>query len=494
MFAMRAMFMKFGLLGLALAGAVQSAHAFSLAGPLAVWQDARKSFGLGGNAFGPMNVGEEYRYNVPTLYYAFDDSFVQYFGSNGVSEVEAAVGILNALPRMSSVDLNDYPLDVRRPNLRAQALNLMDLKSVALGMLVQNLGLLESIRYVFTLRDVVDQPCCNLFRVVRRNIDPTSGTYSSYINNQLFTYRDIFCICTPIQLAYIQNEPVDPLSWNEPVASMFSSYPAVSRFSVGQFYTGLTRDDVGGLKYIYQKMNQQWESTIFGVAGGGGAWGPPPGGTNGTGTNFITTGVRYGVDKLTFKRVNFDSLIGALFQPITNTYTETVITNGIAVQQSLSRAVYLPDILFTAGDTLSASAMTVVNGPNPSLTITFTGSTGGPYAIIAFPGAGTLDPTLGPVNAGPGVWNPVSAYVFNNTGPLSINLPGGFVTETNAIPVMTWASFGTSTNIIIYPTGASIDELESQILSSSQGQAWGPPGFVPPNQQTTGGGTGAVTP
>jgi hypothetical protein len=32
---------------------------------------------------GPMNLGEEYRWNMPTLYYAVDQSFLDYFGSNG---------------------------------------------------------------------------------------------------------------------------------------------------------------------------------------------------------------------------------------------------------------------------------------------------------------------------------------------------------------------------------------------------------------------------
>ena len=40
-----------------------------------------------------MVLGEEYRWNVPVLTYAFDQSFLDYFGSNGVAAVEKAFQI-----------------------------------------------------------------------------------------------------------------------------------------------------------------------------------------------------------------------------------------------------------------------------------------------------------------------------------------------------------------------------------------------------------------
>ena len=68
---------------------------------------------------------------------------------------------------------------------------------------------------------------------------------------------------------------------------------------------------------------------------------------------------------------------------------------------------------------------------------------------------------------------PGHLIVFNNAGPLAINDPF-FVAETNAVPIYTWGSFGSSTNISIYPFGASIEQLEQQILSTGGGIPWGP--------------------
>ena len=42
---------------------------------------------------GPMNLGEEYRWNVPIITYGFDEAFLNFFGTNGVLEVEKAIAI-----------------------------------------------------------------------------------------------------------------------------------------------------------------------------------------------------------------------------------------------------------------------------------------------------------------------------------------------------------------------------------------------------------------
>ena len=70
----------------------------------------------------------------PFIYYAFDQSFLDYFGSNGVWAVEQAIAVLNGLTNFSkySANLTEVPMETRRINYRAQALHLFDLKSVAL--------------------------------------------------------------------------------------------------------------------------------------------------------------------------------------------------------------------------------------------------------------------------------------------------------------------------------------------------------------------------
>ena len=56
-----------------------------------------------GDIGGPMDIGDGYRWNVPVVTYGFDQSFLDYFGTNGVAAVEGAIQILNDLPPASSI-------------------------------------------------------------------------------------------------------------------------------------------------------------------------------------------------------------------------------------------------------------------------------------------------------------------------------------------------------------------------------------------------------
>src|SRR5690242_6916 len=104
-------------LGLLL-GFAGGAGAFSLLGPFKIganfageeWQGApfdNRPQGLGynlaGDIGGPMLPFEGYRWNVPVLTYAFDFTFLQYFGPQGVAAVDQAFAILNALPPASQM-------------------------------------------------------------------------------------------------------------------------------------------------------------------------------------------------------------------------------------------------------------------------------------------------------------------------------------------------------------------------------------------------------
>src|SRR5262249_6697159 len=89
---------------------------------------------------------------------------------------------------------------------------------------------------------------------------------SSYVNGALFTYY-ILEVC--------QNSPVLADAIEFPVDPLDVTYTAVAADSVaivgttlntglllpGKFYTGLTRDDVGGLRYLMRTNNMNWEST-----------------------------------------------------------------------------------------------------------------------------------------------------------------------------------------------------------------------------------------
>src|SRR4051812_27721716 len=68
----------------------QKSYGFSLLGPVneAYQQGASPNqldYNFPGSDIGaPKNLGEEYRWNIPFVYYAFDQNFFDYFGSNGV--------------------------------------------------------------------------------------------------------------------------------------------------------------------------------------------------------------------------------------------------------------------------------------------------------------------------------------------------------------------------------------------------------------------------
>jgi hypothetical protein len=99
---------RFWLIILFWAGA-NSAFAFALLGPFAPWMTAQLSYQDGFSIGGPMDIGQGYRWNVPVVTYGYDPSFIEYFGTNGVAAVEAAIQILNDVPPASSVVLTNYP-------------------------------------------------------------------------------------------------------------------------------------------------------------------------------------------------------------------------------------------------------------------------------------------------------------------------------------------------------------------------------------------------
>src|SRR2546425_12391930 len=98
-----------------LVGSTAFAYAFSLLGPLSTpattWQVQGIGYSLPGDIGNPVNVGEEYRWNVPSIVYAFDDSFLNFFGEQGVEAVESALAVINDLGPVSnfSPDLSEFP-------------------------------------------------------------------------------------------------------------------------------------------------------------------------------------------------------------------------------------------------------------------------------------------------------------------------------------------------------------------------------------------------
>jgi hypothetical protein len=468
-----------------LIGSTTLANAFSLLGPLTTPATAWQVPGIGlsrpGDIGNPVGTGEEYRWNVPDITYAYDDGFLNYFGQQGVQAVEEAIAIINNLGPVSNLspDLSEFPLEALRPNPTAAALGIRDLKTTALSIVLELLGLAEAPRYVFVIRNrtVLQNPTQTNYFIIQRNYDPVTYEPSQQINQDTYTYT-IFDPILPDNFAdaieFPGSQPApNPLS--APVSGFRGSGLGVfQRIFVanGLFATGLSRDDAGGLRYIYRAKNYNVEnlspdvtlSTNGTVGNIVSPWIPYFGITNlftnvfgttnitGTTNTLITTFLRPGIETIAMVRTDFDSLLGQTTVPITNIFTDVVISNNTAVMQRVQRITTQPDIVFTAEDlgfNAGGAPVIVRRGVN------FVNND-------ALNGAGTL--------AGPGVLTGPARISFTNL------LPGYFAIESAAIqsgvsgpdPLdksNSWGWFGESPeSIILFPNGSSLQELEDLVL------------------------------
>jgi hypothetical protein len=302
---MRQMIKNFLCIG-GLAFGLQTAWGFALLGPNSqllagsgdAWQVTILGYDLiylnlgvpGGGVWlgdigGPKNYQEEYRRNVPVLYYAYDDNFSGvtgegFFGKAGEDAADQAFAIMNSLPNVDNIDLSLFPFQSQHFNSTAQGLYLTDLKSTTLHLLVEQLGLTEPERYTWTLHDRhigILCPVTTTYLVVQRNFDITPSPlnqvqYSPYVNNVLYTYfieedcdrhpPDWSAITVPrgqqsgaaIYTAVAANN----------YAGAWTGTPYMGGLQIGGFYTGLTRDDVGGLIYLMRTNNVNYEAPALG--------------------------------------------------------------------------------------------------------------------------------------------------------------------------------------------------------------------------------------
>jgi hypothetical protein len=234
------------------------------------------------------------------------------------------------------------------------------------------------------------------------------------------------------------NEPI-----NYPVTAL-TQLPIVS----GIYFNSLTRDDVGGIRYLLRPKTIAVEPLLPDVVPGGGIWSPFLGTnvlTNAVGTtNSGSVGLRGGVGKLRFRKVFFNNLIGQTFNPVNVRYRDTFIaTNGLTLRQSVQRQIVVPDIIFSAADLF----------PETIATRSATDNWINNELLNTAPGAN--------LRGGPGIIAPPIVITFANTPrilrnvtPFFINEP--VITDTNArnaglfFPVL--ASFDGTTNApVIYP-------------------------------------------
>jgi hypothetical protein len=244
-----------------LAASLEASFGYTPIGPAEAYEVATIGYMLTNDLGAPKDMFTEYRRNTATMYYACDANFYLFFGPQGVAAISAAFGVFNSLSNVSSynndLSLTNFAYSARRQNWQAQALNLYDLKSLTMEMLIENLGLAQPDRFTWGLHDrfLLPGTACPVgetYLIVKRNFDPITGMPSSYVNNTLLSYQ-IVEICTGANpLGVARPFPVDPL------ADM-STAVAAKAGTFGTFYNGLTVDDAAGLRFLLRTNNVNFE-------------------------------------------------------------------------------------------------------------------------------------------------------------------------------------------------------------------------------------------
>lgn len=477
------------------------AQGFSLMGPAESWQTADlgysppgvQTFAQEGDVGFPVALGEEFRVNIPVITYGFDQSFLEYFGVEGVKAVDAAFKAFNDLAPVSnfSSDLTEFPKATARVNFTAQRLSLLDVKSITMGLIIEQLGLAAPERFVWTLRQRNEDNGFQMFNVISRNYDPVTLRATPYVNDSLYTY---------LVRPFVRNGAI--VYWDAQEISLDAAEPNVSLAayagmnvptidgrvgrqiawtSYGSYYTGLTRDDAGGLRYLYHPENRNVEvlpalvgplsttpvTKLGSSSGGSGNWAPftgtgfATGNTNapGGGVTIINQGVRPGLDKIQFMRVDMDPLLSQFTRPLVFRYTDTVMTNGVTRTQQVEKQLARPDIVLTMGD--------LGTWPAPFAPFPWIYSRGKEYNLL-----GSINGISGNTfdAQGPGLveFNTGGLFLFNRAAGGRINLGSG-TTEQDSITTFVWGSFDGSTNApVVYPAGRlTLRDLERVALSGN---------------------------
>lgn len=499
-------FFQASLLAVLLAGSASRVLGFAIQGPFSAWQLQPIGYQLVGDITsdigGPKYPDEAYRWNIPLITYAFDQSWVFYFGSNGMAAVDAAMSLLNAVTNANQLNLDDYPLDSRRQNFQASDARLLDVKSFALVAVLSELGVAAPERWVWSIRERFATATPTNYLVNRFNYDPLTWQTSMYVNDALYSYVIADPIADPLGLnaAYADADEQYMVSKGQKYSSVAGGLEGKGRLNYGEFLTGLTRDDVGALRFLLNTNLVFNETLIPGVTGYTNTnslvipgWIPWFGGSNANanftnsyflsnilaqaagnsnalGTNatntYIATGLRGGVGKLLFQNVTaqYESLIGPGFVAFTNVYYENVLYTNSLVQQQMQRIITAPDILFTVEDlpingnglapvlidrTLAAAPAWVNNDA-------LNGQTGA-AGTNATPGAAG-----GTALGGPGVIAGPIRITFTRRLPYYIVSRPNNIWEEDYLMGGTWATFDQTTNApILYPQymQLSLDDL-----------------------------------
>ncbi|HEX4264380.1 MAG TPA: hypothetical protein VH597_08575 [Verrucomicrobiae bacterium] len=412
----------------------QQTKAFSLLGPFENWMTVTNGFMVSPSDLGgPMDITQGYRWNVPVITYAFDQSFIDCFGTNGVAAVEGAIQILNDLPPASQIDLNSYPPNTTANNLAAASASLVDLKSAALFLVLQQLGLAQPTRYAFCLHDFDYSATSNIVTaatILDRNFDPVSFLPTNFVNR--FEYTN-FTVGDYFEGQFFAMEDVFALDPLTPIYTAVADSGGYFNDGLlpGTFYTRLTFDDVGGLHFLLRTNNFQFEPLLSDV--------------HGTGTNagsYVNVALRAGIDKITFIRQDYDPLLERAYVPVTNQFADTYLTNNTIMHQQLERIVSTPDIIFTVSNVWNNWGYQSTCTSNWLNNANLAGNPGAP---------------------GPGIIRPPINIAFEPNVAATI-FTGDFQPEnTSSISQVRWGSFDNSTNSpVVYP----VEKFQQSVSSA----------------------------
>jgi len=460
-------------------------RAFSLLGPFSGWQSPDLGYNVpnGGNEYGgPRLRGDEYRLSTPVVTYGIDGSFLEFFGTEGAQAVDAAFAVFNGLTNVSafSETLDEFPLKADGINPTARALGLVDIKTQLMSQILATLGLTSPERWCWSLRARYVVGTTPSYSVVNFNYDPISGRPSRYVNGTLYSYviREIYNSDGTVGFYDSREVPVDSANPMVSLASTISINSALTSDDrvvraispTGRYFTGLTRDDAGGLRYLYHPANRNYEGAPAGSFRGSAATGGGGGsaalespwtvagssgqvGTTAVGTTTTTTSttlqlvnlaVRAGVDRVRFVKVNTDPVLRQNARQAAVTYPEVVSSNGVVIRQVVSRILARPDILIGARDLGVGTYVPVLGG-------------------LVQPGFVNTGATLDGAAEGPGNIEPQSGYTFSKVGVYSLNR--GNTDEQDGQPGNIWGSFDGSTNApVLYPIGTKLADLEAAAL------------------------------
>ena len=205
---------------------------------------------------------------------------------------------------------------------------------------------------------------------------------------------------------------------------MANSSSTVASFNPapGSYANTLSRDDVGGLKYLLDGNQVRYESLDADIH------------SSTTNVNLVRSAWRPGIGKVTLVRHPAGALSGE-FRPFTNQWTDVYYAGDYPAYQPVERVTAQPDILFTARDLGTSTLCTRTGTTNWVNNAGLNGNAGG---------------------TGPGVIQPGIVLAFNNTGPIYVNQSPNLMSEENGYLVQSWGSFDGSTNPVVnYPVAQS---------------------------------------